>query len=94
MILYILYNADLLKTPLNQINKDAIGYVDGITVIAIGENFDDTTNQLKNLMMREDGGLEWSRSHNSKFEVNKSTVQGKPLKTQIPTREFPSPPQI
>ena len=25
-------------------------------------------------MMREDGGLEWSRSHNSKFEVNKSAV--------------------
>ena len=74
MILYILYNADLLETPLNQINEDAIGYVDNIAVIAIGENFDDTTNRLKNLMMREDRGLEWSRSHNSKFKVNKSAV--------------------
>ena len=74
MLLYILYNADLLDIPDNQETEDAIGYVDDIALIAIGDNLEETTNRLTNLMTKNDGALQWSTSHNSKFEVNKSAV--------------------
>jgi ribonuclease HI len=74
MLLYILYNADLLEIPDNIQREDAIGYVDDIAILAIGRDFDETTNQLRHMMVKDDGGLQWSRDHNSRFEVSKSAV--------------------
>ena len=74
MLLYTLYNADLLEIPNNPEDKDAIGYVDDITLIAIGTDLTTTTNRLENIMTKEGGGLEWSTSHNSRFEANKSAI--------------------
>ena len=36
MILYIIYNADILKTPDDENKEAALGYVDDIAMIAIG----------------------------------------------------------
>ena len=74
MLLYIIYNADLLELPDDELTEDAIGYVDDIALLAIGNDFEETTNRLKTMMAKEDGGLQWSRDHNSKFEVSKSAV--------------------
>ena len=74
MLLYILYNADLLDVPDDPNTEDAIGYVDDIALIATGTDFEETTQRLKDMMTREDGGLQWSREHNSRFEVNKSAI--------------------
>jgi ribonuclease HI/endonuclease/exonuclease/phosphatase family metal-dependent hydrolase len=74
MLLYILYNADLLDLPDNPAEEDALGYVDDIALFSTGEDFDETTNRLRTMMIKEDGGLQWSRNHNSKFEVSKSAI--------------------
>ena len=74
MLLYIIYNADLLEITDNKINEDALGYVDNITLIAIGNNFEETTHWVKQLMTKEDGGIQWSKEHNSRFEVTKSVI--------------------
>ena len=37
MILYIIYNADILKTPDDENKEAALGYVDDIAMIAIGK---------------------------------------------------------
>jgi ribonuclease HI len=74
MLLYILYNADLLDLPDNPIAEDAIGYVDDIALVATGSSFRETTRRLKEMMTKDDGGLRWSVSHNSRFEVTKSAV--------------------
>ena len=74
MLLYILYNADLLDLPDDPTSEDAIGYVDDIALISVGEDFEETTNSLRNLMCKDEGGIHWSRVHNSKFEVSKSAV--------------------
>ena len=80
MLLYIYYNTDILDTLVNQEKEDAIGYVDDIALIAIGDNFKETTSHLENLMTKPEGSLEWSHFHNSKFEVNKSAVMHSPEK--------------
>ena len=74
MILYIIYNSDILNIPLIQEKEDAIGYVDDIALIAISKDFNNNTNWLESLMVRENSTLTWSKSHNSKFEVNKSAI--------------------
>lgn len=74
MILYIIYNADLLDITDDELNEDALGYVDDIALIAIGNNFEETTARLRNLMVKQDGALAWRRSHNSRFEITKSAI--------------------
>lgn len=74
MLLYIIYNTDLLELIDGPLNEDALGYVDDIALIALGKDFEETTHRLKQLMTKEDGGLQWSKSHNSKFEVSKSAI--------------------
>ena len=44
MILYIIYNTDLLEIPGDETREDAISYVDDIAIIATGSIFEETTN--------------------------------------------------
>ena len=74
MLLYIIYNADLLDLPDNPLSEAAIGYVDDVALLATGDDFEETTHRLETLMTKEEGGLEWSRNHNSRFEVTKSAI--------------------
>jgi hypothetical protein len=74
MLLYILYNADLLDLPDNPMAEDTIGYVDDIALLATGTDFEESTKRLKDMMTKQDGGLHWSISHNSRFEVTKSAI--------------------
>jgi hypothetical protein len=83
MLLYIIYNADLLEIIDNEELEDAIGYVDDIALVATGRDFDETTTRLRNLMEKHEGGLEWSKSHNSRFEISKSAVLHATRKTVL-----------
>jgi len=74
MILYIIYNADLLEITDATERKGALGYVDDVAVLAVGEDFDETVTMLKHMMEKEEGGQQWSDDHNSRFEVSKSVV--------------------
>ncbi|PPR05017.1 hypothetical protein CVT24_010210 [Panaeolus cyanescens] len=73
MILYIIYNADLLEIPSGD-GEDAIGYVDDALFIAVADTFDETVAKLEQMMTRQGGGCQWSRSHNSSFEMSKVAV--------------------
>ncbi|PPQ83676.1 hypothetical protein CVT25_006195, partial [Psilocybe cyanescens] len=74
MLLYIIYNADILEIVDRYNGKDAIGYIDDVTIITIGEDLDETTNKLSLIMNGQGGGLEWSEDHNSRFELSKLAV--------------------
>ena len=43
MLLYIIYNADLLDLPTNPKTEDTIRYVDDIAIVATGEDLHQTT---------------------------------------------------
>ncbi len=86
MILYIIYNADILEIIGNEEKEDALGYVDDVALIAIGRTFEETTRKLEHMMVKEGGGLEWSREHNSLFEISKSAVLHASRRTQ-PSQE-------
>lgn len=73
MILYILYNADLLEITDNDDYEDALGYVDDVALLAVGNDLEETTMRVKNMMEKRDG-LEWSEIHSSHFEITKPAV--------------------
>lgn len=73
MLLYIIYNSALIEIPSSK-DEDTLGYVDDVTLLAVGDDFEQTTSKLKNMMEREEGGMEWSRTHNSKFKMSKLVV--------------------
>ena len=74
MLLYLFYNADLIASP----NKDEamLAYVDDACYYAEGLDFGETHDKLRNMMCREQGGFEWSKLHNSRFEPSKMALVG------------------
>jgi hypothetical protein len=82
MILYIIYNADLLEIIGDEDDEDALGYVDDVALVAVGKDFVETTEKIERMMTREKGGLQWSRDHNSRFETSKSIILHASRKTR------------
>ena len=74
MILYILYNADLLEIIGDKEHEDSLGFVDDVALVAFGDNFEESSERLEQLMEKDSGWLSWSESHNSRFETTKSVV--------------------
>ncbi|PPQ85868.1 hypothetical protein CVT24_006388, partial [Panaeolus cyanescens] len=81
MVLYVIYNADLLEIPKDN-SEDAIGYVDDAIFIAIADTFTETVQKLQDMMMRPGGGCDWSTTHNSKFEMSKVAIMHFSRKTK------------
>ena len=73
MLLYIVYNADLLEITENP-GEDSLEYVDDALVMAEGNDLEETVEILTNFMTREDEGFAWSEAHNSKFALHKLAV--------------------
>jgi len=76
------YNVDLLE--LSETLR-ALGYVDDIMIMAVGKDFEETTQAICKQMEGENGGFKWSTNHNSKFKISKLAVMhlgNKKSKTQ------------
>ena len=77
MILYAYYNADLIDIAKGK-NELSTGFVDDCAFVAVGDTLEDTHAILKDMMERPNGGLDWSHSHNSQFELSKLAVMDFP----------------
>jgi ribonuclease HI len=72
MILYIIYNADLVDVAKGRTKKErTLAFVDDTAFIAIGNDFHETHAILKDMLERAGGGYDWALAHNSKFETSK-----------------------
>jgi hypothetical protein len=72
MILYIIYNADLVDVAKNHSkSKSTLAFVDDTAFIAVGSSFQEMHRILSNMLNRPGGGYEWSNAHNSNFETSK-----------------------
>ena len=70
MVLYQFYNADLLDIP-TLASESAIAYVDDALILATAKDFTATHQMLTDMMTREEGVYDWSRTHNSPLEHSK-----------------------
>ncbi|KAJ1299394.1 hypothetical protein OPQ81_011131 [Rhizoctonia solani] len=72
VIFYLLYNAPLVKVPCQSSDELCVAYIDDITFITWGPTFEDNHRSLVDMMSRRGGALEWSNTHNSTFELDKT----------------------
>jgi ribonuclease HI len=70
-ILYLIYNADLLKIPVLKAGERLLLFVDDAVIIVMGKNFNETHNKLRNIMNRTGGVFEWAKTHNCEFGIEK-----------------------
>jgi hypothetical protein len=77
MTLYGFFNTPLIKTACSD-DKLYPGFVDDSMMLAIGNVLADCHSKLKNMMERQDGGFNWSRTHNSPFELSKISLMNFP----------------
>ena len=71
MLLYVIYNSDLVDIARKEKGESALAFVDDTALVVVGKSFEETHRKLTNLMERQGGGYEWSADHNSRFETNK-----------------------
>jgi ribonuclease HI len=70
MALYQFYNADILDIPSSP-QEWAEAYVDDAILIATGKTFAEAHTKLADMMLRSNGMINWSKSHNSSIEYSK-----------------------
>lgn len=77
MLFYGFYNAPLLETarPPDELSP---GFVDDSMMLAVGDTLSIVHSKLKDMMERPRGGFEWSRTHNSPFELSKVALMNFP----------------
>jgi hypothetical protein len=86
MIFYAFYNAGLLEiSPPTATNEQQFGYVDDVALLAIGDNLMETHGKLNDMMTRTGGAFEWSKTHNSKFELSKLALMDFTTRPHQPT---------
>lgn len=79
MILYIIYNSDLVDVAKARKGREVLkeltlAFVDDTAFIAIAKDFKSTHRILQDMLERNGGRFEWSRTHNSRFETSKFTL--------------------
>jgi len=86
MIYYAFYNAGLLEiSPPDTRDEQQFGYVDDVALLAIGDNLVETHEKLSRMMTRPGGAFDWSKSHNSQFELSKLALMNFSYKPHQPT---------
>lgn len=76
MILYIIYSLDLVDVAKPRVGRAALreltlAFVDDTAFVTIAKTFTETHAILADMLECPDGGYDWSRAHNSRFETNK-----------------------
>ena len=70
MILYIIYDSDLIRTAKGR-QELTLAFVDDTAFLAIGNTFQETHQILNDMLERSGGGFKWSSQHNSRFAPSK-----------------------
>ena len=70
VILYHFYNAGLIEVAKESRAKLAPAFIDNVTFLAAGKDFSITHDKIHSMMTRPNGAYEWSRDHNSFFEMD------------------------
>ena len=71
VILYAFYNSDLIDSARTKEGELAVGSMDDVALIVTGKTFPECHRNIRSFMERAGGGLDWSRTHNSAFSMEK-----------------------
>ncbi len=72
-ISYTFYNTDLVHSDRNR-NTLKLSFHDDTVFLARAKTFEATNKELTRMMTDSDGALEWAKSHQSAFEIDKTAL--------------------
>jgi hypothetical protein len=75
MVLFLFYNADLLEIVETD-DQYSLAFVDNVNIAIEAKTFREANRQTRHLMEKPGGGYDWSKDHNSQFELTKLAAAG------------------
>ena len=91
MVLYQYYNTDLLDIPSGK-DRETVAYVDDTFMMATGTDFQSAHHILADMMCKEGGVEDWSKTHSSPLEYTKLALMNfahSSKKSNSPTLHLP-----
>jgi len=70
-ILFQYYNADLLDIPDTRNSEEAVTFMDDTLLLVQSKSLTESNAKVKQMMVRQGGGLDWSATHHCHFTVSK-----------------------
>ena len=67
----MLFRSDLIDSAHTDDGELAVGSMDDVALIVTGKTFDECHDKIRRFMDRLGGGMDWSRTHNSAFSLDK-----------------------
>lgn len=71
---FLFYNADTLNIANRKNGEFALGFINDIILLARGPSFHAAIAKLVNMLERTGGCLDWSRSHQTEFGIDKTAL--------------------
>lgn len=81
LILYLIYNSKILSIPNKHNRENALAFVDDVALMASAKTFEECHEKLQVMMEMENGVLEWARTHNCTFGIDKFQLVDSSRKT-------------
>jgi len=75
-IAFQFYNADLINVRDVNKGEDVVVFMNDTLLLVWGKNLTDNNMQVKQMMTRRGEGLDWSKSHQCKFALDKFRIMG------------------
>jgi ribonuclease HI len=72
VIAFLFYHAGLSRVTEESEGERSVAFVDDLTYTVIGDSMTEVNQKLTDIMVRRGGALEWGRTHDSTFELDKS----------------------
>ena len=69
--MWIIYNHQILKIFKKANKETGLLFVNDMAILVTGEDFSATHRKLKDVMLRDGGVMEWARTHNCTFGIEK-----------------------
>ena len=71
---FLFYNADILDITDTKNRELALGFIDDIVIMARGPSFSAANAKLLHMLEHQGGCMEWSHTHQTEFEINKTAL--------------------
>ncbi|QRW06349.1 Reverse transcriptase from transposon X-element protein [Ceratobasidium sp. AG-Ba] len=72
VIFYLLYNSPLVRVARKDKDELCVAYIDDITFVVFGDSAEENNKHLASMMKRRGGAMDWSKTHNLMFELDKT----------------------
>ena len=75
-IVYQFYSTGLIEIPNENNGEGCVSFVDDTTITAEGKDLEDAFKKLENIMTRQKGALDWAKTHDCQFALDKFGLMG------------------